>query len=228
MSWVVPIALSAQTATVLQVADSEERWAAKIVAAIRASATALDDDELAARVGASQPQTITPICQRLEELGILRRIPGAEGTLVNVLTGRHPSEVGPTNPRRIGVADLLSEDTVKTAVKAHLEAHGWSVRVAWGRSHGVDIDAHRAAEHLLLEAKGGAIDPPEQVNYFLGAIGELVQRLRDPGTQYGLALPDNLQYRRLIRRLPALARERIVQVAYLVDPTTATDVVVLD
>jgi len=60
------IALSAQTATVLQVADSEDRWAAKIVAAIRLSATALDDDELAARVGASQPQTITPICQRLE------------------------------------------------------------------------------------------------------------------------------------------------------------------
>jgi hypothetical protein len=43
-----------------------------------------------------------------------------------------------------------------------------------------------------------------------------------------LALPDNLQYRRLVDRLPRLARERVVQVVYLVDPATASDVVVLD
>jgi hypothetical protein len=210
------------------VADSQELWAARIVAALRASDEALDDAELTARLGARRRQTITSACRRLESVDLLRRIPGPDGTVLNVLTGRHPSEVGPLDSRRIGVADLVSEDTVKTAVKSYLEAQGWSVRVAWGHARGVDIDANRAAERLMLEAKGGAPNPPQQVSNFFGAVGELVQRLREPHTRYGLALPDNQQYRRLVGRLPRLARERVVQVVYLVDPTTASDVVVLD
>jgi hypothetical protein len=210
------------------VADSEERWAARIVATLRVAAAPLDDEELAVRLGASWRQTVNAACRRLEALGILHRVRGPEGRLVNVLTGRHPSETGRVNASGVGAADLLSEDSVKTAVKSYLEARGWSVRVAWGHGRSVDIDARRAAEHLLLEAKGGAASPPQQVNHFLAAIGELVQRLRDPATRYGLALPDNLQYRRLVSRLPRLARERIVQVVYLVDQATATGVVVLD
>ena len=45
---------------------------------------------------------------------------------------------------------------------------------------------------------------PQQVNYFLGAIGELTQRMADPDAVYGLALPDNRQYRGLVDRLHAL------------------------
>jgi len=33
---------------------------------------------------------------------------------------------------------------------------------------------------MLLEAKGSAMNPPQQVNYFLGALGELLQRMSDP------------------------------------------------
>ena len=91
----------------------------------------------------------------------------------------------------------------------YLEAEGWTVTVAWGHSHGVDIKGHRGPERLYLEAKGEAVNPPQQVNYFLGALGELVQRLRDPSAVYGLALPDNRQYQGMVDRLPPLAWERL-------------------
>jgi hypothetical protein len=37
--------------------------------------------------------------------------------------------------------------------------------------------------------------------------GELVQRMDDVQASYGIALPDNRQYRGLVNRLPALAKE---------------------
>lgn len=61
----------------------------------------------------------------------------------------------------------------------------------------------------MLEAKGEVLLQPQQVNYFLGTLGELVQRMDDPDTTYGLALPDNRQYRGLVSRLPSLARDRL-------------------
>jgi hypothetical protein len=81
--------------------------------------------------------------------------------------------------------------------------------VAWGRERGIDIEAHRPGGRLLIEAKGEAALAPQQVNYFLGAIGELIQRMTDPDAEYGLALPDNKQYRGLVSRLRQLARERL-------------------
>jgi hypothetical protein len=118
----------------------------------------------------------------------------------------------PPTPRTVPArpGQLLTEDEVKTAVKAHLEAEGYTVRVAWGREHGIDIEATRdnPANRLLLEAKGEVSLQPQQVNYFLGALGELVQRMSDADAHYGLALPDNPQYRGLVRRLPALAWDR--------------------
>ena len=62
---------------------------------------------------------------------------------------------------------------------------------------------------MLLEAKGSAVNPPQQVNYFLSALGELLQRMSDPAATYGLALPDSQQYRGLAGRLPALAWQRM-------------------
>lgn len=111
---------------------------------------------------------------------------------------------------------LLTEDEVKTAVSDHLSEQGYRVQVAWGRTRGVDIDARRPGDRLLLEAKGAVTLQPQQVNYFLGAIGELVQRMEDEQARYGLALPDNLQYRGLVRRLPAVARRHVVQVVLFV------------
>jgi hypothetical protein len=81
-----------------------------------------------------------------------------------------------------GRAASLSEDEVKQGAKEYLEAAGFHVTVAWGR---------------------------QQVNYFLGALGELLQRMSDPEATYGLALPDSQQYRGLAARLPALAWQRL-------------------
>jgi hypothetical protein len=73
------------------------------------------------------------------------------------------------------------------------------------------LEAARAsgAEVMLLEAKGTAVNPPQQVNYFLGALGELLQRMSDASATYGLVLPDSQQYRGLAARLPALAWQRL-------------------
>jgi hypothetical protein len=108
-----------------------------------------------------------------------------------------------------GRAASLTEDEVKQGAKEYLEAAGFRVTVAWGRQRGIDIRAVSGAEVMLLEAKGSAANPPQQVNYFLGALGELLQRMSNPAATYGLALPDGPQYRGLAARLPALAWKRL-------------------
>lgn len=98
------------------------------------------------------------------------------------------------------------------------------MKVAWGRARGIDIDATRGAERLVLEAKAEVKLPPQQVNYFLGALGEVIQRMGDPNATYGLALPDNKQYRRLVGRLPEYAVKRLGLVVYWVDSSGTVSV----
>jgi hypothetical protein len=76
----------------------------------------------------------------------------------------------------------------------------------------------------LIEAKGDAPTPQMQGNYFLGALGELLQRMDDPEAQYGLALPDNSRFRGLVERFPLLAVERLRLRVFLVkaEGTTRT------
>jgi hypothetical protein len=146
-----------------------------------------------------------------------------DGSLVRSSPGRYrlarhrhrPAET-PTPPA-VSVDDRVTEDTVKRAVAATLEADGWTVDVRWGRNRGIDIDAHRGTERLIVEAKGEAPAGPQQVNYFLGALGEIVQRMSDPAARYALALPDHPQYRGLVQRLPSLARQRLQLDVFFVD-----------
>jgi hypothetical protein len=145
-----------------------------------------------------------------------------DGTLVRVGPGRyrlarhrHRAVVEQPSPSLAG--DRITEDAVKLAVKRDLEAEGWRVEVRWGRDRGIDIDARRGNERLIVEAKGEAPPGPQQVNYFLGALGELVRRMTEPMARYGLALPDNAQYRGLVGRLPAYARERFRLDVFFVD-----------
>ena len=58
------------------------------------------------------------------------------------------------------------------------------------------------------------------VNYFLGALGELIQRMTAVTATYGLALPDNKQYRGLVQHLPGLARGRLNHAIFSVDRAT--------
>lgn len=111
---------------------------------------------------------------------------------------------------------LLTEDEVKAAVKTILEERGYTVAVAWGHTRGVDLDARRGDERLLIEAKGDAPTPQMQGNYFLNALGELVQRMVDPNAEYGLAFPDVPRYRGLVERLPDLALDSLRLHVFLV------------
>lgn len=63
-------------------------------------------------------------------------------------------------------------------------------------------------QRWIIEAKGCGSLNPMRVNYFLGILGELLQRMNDTDARYSIALPDITQYRRLWQRLPELAKSR--------------------
>lgn len=168
--------------------------------------SALDDDELAAKLGVIR-QHVNQTCNRMAKQGFVVREPGWRGKIVNRRTDMPAPEPRLAPPAALG--DLIREDDVKQALKAHLETQGYEVTVMWGRERGIDIDARRPDNRLIVEAKGEAASQPQQTNYFLGALGELVQRMSDQDASYGLALPDNRVFRGLVTRLPSVARERL-------------------
>lgn len=169
----------------------------------------LDDDVLAERLGVSQRQSVNQAARRLVAQGRLRRYTGADGKIVNALPDTPLAEA--TEPTvSVSSEGRITEDEVKTAVRDHLVAEGFEVTVAWGRTRGIDLDARQDdGRRFVIEAKGEAPPGAQQVNYFLGAIGELVQRMSDPAAVYALALPDHRQYRGLVERLPTHAVERL-------------------
>jgi Restriction endonuclease len=75
----------------------------------------------------------------------------------------------------------ITEDEVKEAVCAHLTARGFDVAVTRGRVRGIDINVRRPdGRRCLIEAKAEVgKNGPQQVNYFAGGLGELVQRMDD-------------------------------------------------
>lgn len=102
----------------------------------------------------------------------------------------------------------LSEDDIKQYLKTWLESNGWVVRVAWGKSHGVDLIATQAGKRWLIEAKGPGSRSAMQHNYFLSILGEILQRMDDAQAHYSIAFPDLKVYRNLWFRLPAIAKQR--------------------
>lgn len=103
---------------------------------------------------------------------------------------------------------IFSEDEVKEVLKRWLSATGWSVEIAWAKSRGIDIHARRNNERWVIEVKGGGSLNAMRVNYFLGILGETLQRMDDANAMYSIALPDLKQFRNLWSRLPTLAKER--------------------
>jgi hypothetical protein len=181
------------------------------------SAGPLDDDEVAERLGVVRQQA-NHSYRRLEQQGLVHRRPGWRGKIVNSRTEAPRPEPRRDPPTGVG---LVTEDEVKEALKQQFEAEGYEVIVMWGRDWGIDIDALRGAERLVVEAMGEVTSQPQQTNYFLGALGELVQRMSDDEAMYGLAFPDNAVYRGLVRRLPPLARARLCLRIFFVARTGA-------
>src|SRR5215217_8762785 len=157
----------------------------------------LDDDVLTKRLGVGHRQAVNQAARRLEAQGRLRRFTGPDGKIANALPqspAQQTSEPTPP-PVVLGGSDhsRITEDEVKEAVRAHLTARGFDVAVAWGRLRWIDIDArHPDGRRYLIEAKAEVgKNGPQQVNYFVGMLGELVQRMDDVQASYGIALPDN-------------------------------------
>lgn len=175
----------------------------------------LDDDVLAKRLGVGHRQAVNQAARRLAAQGQLRRLAGPDGKILNALPEAPQPSIVDSAPSRTSNRDTatlrITEDEVKGAVRDHLVSQGFEVAVAWGRVRGIDLEAHHFDERrYVVDAKGEAgTSGAQRVNYFLGVIGELVQRMDDAEASYGIALPDNRQYRGLVDRLPGLAKERL-------------------
>jgi len=185
------------------------------------------DAKPAAALRLLHPQ-VNQACRHLEPQGIVRRDATARPILNELIGTPDGPKSRSRNRYRSGAeaAVTLTEDDVRDAVKRLLESQGYTVTVRWGRDRGIDIEANHEKERLVLEAEGESRQGPQQRNYFTNAIGELVERMTDPPAKYGLALPDNPQFRGLVERLPPYVWDRLQFCVYFVSRAN-DDLVVL-
>lgn len=173
--------------------------------------------------GPSGPQQpVNVACRELAAKGILDRRRRDDGLIGNYPNGTRiaSSQLNPAQSvsscGRHQRDHDLSEDEVKRLLSRWLEREGWTVKVAWGKERGLDIDAIRGEERWCIEVKGCGSRPEMRVNYFIGILGETLQRMHDPNARYSIAFPNMKQFRGLWTRLPQLAKERTVITALFV------------
>jgi len=180
----------------------------------------LSDRQITDRLfGVGKPQQpVNVACRNLAERGILRRQSIHGSSISNYLTGQEiKTSQNQTSNNRVMDEEHLSEDAIKGILEKWLVAQGWNVKVVWGHVHGIDIDAIKENKRWVIEAKGQGSLNPMRVNYFLGILGETLQRMEDPNAKYSIALPDIQQFRNLWGRLPFLAKSRTGITAIFVD-----------
>ena len=171
----------------------------------------MTDREITSQLrGASAPQQpVNQTARGLESKGVVVRQRRADGLIGNYKGNaeRHEAPTGRSQQKNHEL-EALSEDEIKEMLNQWLQHAGWSTQVAWGSVQGIDIDANRGSERWIIEVKGPGSRSPMRVNYFLGILGETLQRMDDPNASYSIALPDLKQYRGLWHRLPDLAKSR--------------------
>lgn len=159
------------------------------------------------RTAAQQP--VNSECRKLAAKGVIKRVPrNSDGLIGNYMGNKTELAVCTDSETQPKSFDAGTEDYVKAKIKAWLEQAGWNVEVRWGKKHGIDILAEKNKAKWIIEAKGIGSYQPMRVNFFLGALAELLQRMAEPNALYSIALPDHPQYRALWGRLPGLAKER--------------------
>ncbi len=156
----------------------------------------------------AQQQPVNQAARALDAKGQLLRKKRDDGLIGNYPGDAIVQVVTPKPGTKNHDVEALSEDEIKKVIDDWLKADGWTTDVAWGRAQGIDIDAKRGNERWIIEVKGPGSRSPMRVNYFLGILGETLQRMDDPNAKYTIALPDLNQYRGLWDRLPALAKSR--------------------
>ena len=180
----------------------------------------LSDRQITDRLlGVGKPQQPVNIaCRNLEQRGIMLRQNIHGSPISNYLTGQEL--IAPQSGKSINKVvdeEHLSEDAIKEFLEKWLVAQGWKVKIAWGHVHGIDVEAIKESKRWVIEAKGQGSLNPMRVNYFLGILGETLQRMDDPNAKYSIALPDIQQFRNLWGRLPFLAKSRTEITAIFVD-----------
>lgn len=180
----------------------------------------LSDRQITDRLfGIGKPQQPVNIaCRELEKKEILTRRKIEGNPIGNYLTGQ---ELIVSSPRKEKGEDEIgknfSEDALKEILENWLVAQGWKVKIAWGRERGIDIYATKENKRWVIEVKGQGSLSAMRANYFLGILGETLQRMEDPNAKYSIALPDINQFRNLWRRLPLLAKSRTGITAIFID-----------
>ena len=168
-------------------------------------------------------KAVNQLCRQLEATGVLERRKRDDGLIGNYLTRQTkpprsaPPRTADQHKRADNERNALQEDEVKKHLETWLHDKGWHTEIAWGHARGVDIEATKGSERWLIEVKGCGSRQPMRVNYFIGILGETLQRMEDPKARYTIALPDMAQFRGLWQRLPALAKKRTGIMALFVD-----------
>lgn len=196
------------------------------ILAVAAKSPGLTEAEIARRIfgPSGYQQQVNPACRKLVGEGLLVRrkdrpydnygayytSDGAQNRRTNQSPQRAPAKTG-------GGSGELSEDEIKQVLKSWLENDGWKTEIAWSRKPGIDIDARRGNKRWIIEVKGPGSLSAMRVNYFIGVLGETLQRMSDADASYSVAFPDMRQFRGLWERLPALAKSRTKISALFVD-----------
>ena len=171
----------------------------------------LSDRQIANHLqGASAAQQPVNIAARgLAKKGRIIRRRREDGLIGNYLSGMAAAPVQEVRKNSATASgEDLSEDRLKHHLREWFRSNGWEAEIAWGHERGIDIKAVRDMETWVVEVKGIGSRPEMRVNYFIGILGETLQRMNDPASKYSIALPDVQQFRRLWDRLPLLAKQR--------------------
>lgn len=194
-------------------------FAEKVFAEIQKSPGLSDRDLTDILRGADKhPSQVNQEARLLEGAKRIVRRRRVDGIIGNYPEGAVAQVVKAIKPEVARTLERLSEDELKEYLDTWLQTQGWSTRIAWRKSRGIDIEASQGGKRWLIEVKGLGSRNAMRVNYFLGILGETLQRMADPAAKYSIALPDIAQFRGLWSRLPELAKTRTTITALFVSP----------
>ena len=141
------------------------------------------------------------------------KIRGQQSPIDRVCCPRYPSNEMQKH------AKCASVNRITHLLQLHLVSEGWRVKIKRRFNFSYDIDAVRDKENWIIEinSTGNAA----LTETFVAALGEILQRMDidDPNLKYSVAFPDNIPFRRLWERLPALAKKKIGITALFVEET---------
>jgi hypothetical protein len=123
----------------------------RVLQALRLSSQPLDDDELSSRTSITPRQAVNQVCHALEVIGVLRRVPGPDGKIVNVLVSTNSDQP---------LASALETASV-TPASRHDVGEELNVDVAGlpAGSSGEQRAAERVMLDLLAARLGLPLDP---------------------------------------------------------------------